>query len=117
MRLTIDHLHVEADPKLAEYIDEKIGKLDHLLSRHARQSAHAEVKLKHGPSRGKKKFTCEIIIHLPQEIITTNQTAESPSAAVDLAEAKLKNQLKKYKDRHVLSRRHRVRRFIGRIRR
>ncbi len=117
MRLTIDRLHIEADPKLTAYIDEKIGKLDHLLSRHARKSAHAGVKLKAGPGRGKKQFTCEVIIHLPGEVVTTNQTAESPSAAVDLVEAKLKNQLNKYKDKHTLRRRRRVRQFLGRIRR
>ncbi|MBI4033383.1 ribosome-associated translation inhibitor RaiA [Candidatus Saccharibacteria bacterium] len=116
MRLTIDRLHVEADPKTTSYIEEKIGKLDHLLSRHARRSAHAEVKLKAGPGRGKKQFTCEVIIHLPGEVVTTNQTAESPSAAVDLAEAKLKNQLKKYKDKHILARRHRLWRRVRRLR-
>jgi ribosomal subunit interface protein len=117
MKLNIDRVHVEPDPKLNEYIDEKIGKLDHLLSRHARRSAHAEVKLKGGPGRGKKQFTCEVIIHLPKEIITTHQTAESLNAAVDIAEAKLKNQLKKYKDKHVLGRRHKIGRIFGQIRR
>lgn len=117
MRLKIDRVHVEADPKLNDYIGEKIGKLDHLLSRHARRSAHAEVKLKKGPGRGKKQFTCEVIIHLPKEIVTTHQPAETPNAAVDMAEAKLKNQLKKYKDKHVLGRRHKIRRIFGRIRR
>lgn len=110
-------MHVEADPKLVEYISEKVGKLDHLLSRHARRSAHADVKIIGGPGRGKKQVTCEVIIHLPQEIVTTKQTAETTTAAVDLVEAKLKNQLKKYKDKHILSRRHKVRRIFGQIRR
>ncbi len=117
MRLNIDHIHVDADPKTEAYINEKIGKLDHLLSRHARKSAHAAVRLIKGPGRGKKQFTCEVVIHLPHEIITTNQDAESLNAAVDLAEAKLKNQLKKYKDKHVMSRRQKIRRFVNRIRR
>ena len=102
MRLTVYHPQIETDPKLTDYINEKIGKLDHLLSRHARKSAHAQVKLKRGPGRGKKQFTCEVIIHLPKEIVTTQQMAQTPNAAVDLVEAKLKNQLKKYKDKHIL---------------
>jgi ribosomal subunit interface protein len=116
MRLEVDHLHVKSDPKLNSYIDEKLGKLDHLLSRHARRSAHAEVKLKKGPGRGKKQFICEVIMHLPQEIVTTNQTAETLTAAVDLAEAKLKNQLKKYKDKHVSHRRRIAARVARRLR-
>ena len=111
MKLTIDRLHVETDAKQDEYIEEKVGKLDHLLSRHARRSAHADVKLKKGPGRGKTQFTCEVIIHLPKETVTTKQTAQSVEAAVDLAEAKLKNQLKKYKDKHVLAQRRLLRRF------
>lgn len=116
MRIAIDRLHIESNPKLSAYIEEKIGKLDHLLSRHARRSAHAEIKLKKGPARGKKEFTCEVMVHLPQEIITTNQTAESLTAAVDLAEGKLKNQLKKYKDKHVSHRRHLASRLTKRFR-
>ena len=117
MKLKIDRQHVEADAKTTSYIEEKIGKLDHLLSEHARKSAHADVKLKSGPGRGKKQFSCEVIVYLPKEIVTTKQTGETVSAAVDLAEDKLKNQLKKYKDKHVLSPRHKVRRIFRRLRR
>lgn len=117
MKLTVDHLHIEADPKLTTYIDEKIGKLDHLMNRHARRSAYADVKLKRGPGKGKKQFTCEVIIQLPRETVTTHQTAESLTAAVDLAEGKLRIQLRKYKDKHVWGRRHRIRGIFGQIRR
>jgi ribosomal subunit interface protein len=112
MKITLDRLHVKTDAKQDKYLEEKLGKLDHLLSRHAQASAHADVKLKAGPGRGKKQFTCEVIIHLPKETITTKQTAQTIEAAVDLAEAKLKNQLKKYKDKHVLGRRQRLMRGL-----
>ena len=106
MKLTIDHIHVKPDPKIEEYIEEKIGKLDHVLSRHAKDSAHADVKLKAGPGRGQKKYICEVVVHLPQQIITVNQAGITSEAAIDLAEAKLRIQLKKYKDKHVLNQRH-----------
>lgn len=112
LKLLIDWVHVKKDPKLVEYIDEKIGKLDHLLPLHARKSAHGEVWIKTGPGRGRKQFICEIMIHLPKETINTSQSADSPNAAVDMAEAKLKNQLKRYKDKHTS---HRPR-FLGRFR-
>ncbi len=113
MKLNIVNRHVKHDPKLNELIEEKIGNLDHMLSAHARQSAHADVKIKAGPGRGEKRFICEVVIHLPKEIVTTNQEAITAEAAVDLAADKLKNQLKKYKDKHGLSRRHRLRRRFG----
>jgi ribosomal subunit interface protein len=112
MKLTVDHLHIKTSAKQNKYIEEKLGKLDHLMSRHARRSAHADVKIKKGPGRGKTEFMCEVIIHLPKETITTKQTGQSIEAAVDLAEAKLKNQLKKYKDKHVLGRRQRLMRGL-----
>jgi ribosomal subunit interface protein len=108
MKLAVDRLHVETDAKQDAYIENKIGKLDHLLSRHARRSAHADIKLKKGPGRGKQQVVCEVIIHLPKDTVTTKQTASTIEAAVDLAEAKLRNQLKKYKDKHMRSRRHRM---------
>ncbi len=108
LKLTVDRVHVERDEKIAEYINEKIGKLDNYLPRHARRSVHAVVRLKRGPGRGKKQTICEVVIHLPKGTITANQTADSPEAAIDTAEAKLKNQLKKYKDKQLHSRRHRL---------
>ena len=117
MKLQIDHIHTKPDSKLEAYATEKIGKLDHLMSRHARRTAHAEVKLKGGPGRGKKQFTCEVVIHLPGEIVTSSPRGETMMAAVDTAEKKLNNQLKKYKDKHTTRRRRRVRRFFGRLRR
>lgn len=117
MRLQIDRLHVKTDAKTNAYIEEKIGKLDHLISRHARRSAHAEIKLKSGPGRGKRQFAVEVIVRLPKQMITTHQSADSLTAAVDMAEAKLKNQLKKYKDKHVTVRRYKIRRFWSRLER
>lgn len=117
MRLSIGAIHYQPDGQIEEYIKLKIGKLDHLLPRHARKTAHADVKLKGGPGRGKKLYNCEVIIHVPEETLTTSQTADSMNAAVDMTEAKLKNQIKKYKDIHTLNRRRVLRRLVGRIRR
>lgn len=117
MRLNIEAIHYQPDGQIEEYIKLKIGKLDHLMSGHARKTAHAAVKLKGGPGRGKKLYSCEVIINIPNETVTICQTAESMRAAVDMTEVKLKNQLKKYKDKHTLNRRRVLRRLVGRIRR
>jgi len=70
------------------------------MSRHARKSAHVEIKLKEDKIKTRKQSTCEVILHLPQDIITTKETTPNMYAAVDIVEAKLKNQLKKYKEKH-----------------
>lgn len=115
MRLNIEAIHYQLDGQIEDYIELKIGKLDHLMQRHVRRTAHADVKLKGGPGRGKKLYSCEVIIHMPNQIVTTSQSAESMNAAVDITESKLKNQLRKYKDKYTSSRRRALRRLVGRI--
>lgn len=106
-RIAIDGIHTDISDDLEKYIIKKIGKLDQYMSRHARQSAHAEVKLKEAKVKAKKACTCEVILHLPHDLITTKETTGNMFAAVDIVEAKLKNQLKKYKEKHQPLRIHR----------
>ncbi len=117
MQLTIERLHVAADSKVEKYAIDKIGKLDKYVPRHAKKTAHAQIRLKGGHGKGKKQFVCEVTMHLPHENITTTQDGISLNAAIDLAEDKLKNQLKKYKDKHVISPRHKIQRLFRRTRR
>ncbi len=91
-------MHV--DPKLFAYATKKIGKLDHYMPRHARESVHAEVILKEEVLKTKKNCICEVILHLPHDTITTKESTMNMYAAIDIIEAKLKNQIKKYKMTH-----------------
>ncbi|HSX46557.1 MAG TPA: HPF/RaiA family ribosome-associated protein, partial [Patescibacteria group bacterium] len=70
------------------------------VSRHARESLHVEVILKEEMLKTKKNCICEVIVHLPKDTITTKESTINMFAAVDIVEAKLKNQLKKYKAMH-----------------
>lgn len=99
-KMEISGIHMEVSEDLRKYIVKKIGHLDQYMSRHARSSAHAEVKLKEEKSKGKKQCTCEVILYLPHEVITTQEMTLNIFAAVDIVEAKLKNKLKKYKETH-----------------
>lgn len=99
-RLEVNGVHTKADKKLHDYVTKKIGKLDRYLSRHARESVHVEVFLKEAKSKTKKEYTCEVVIHLPKSIVTVKETTMNVFAAIDIVEAKLKNQLKKYKETH-----------------
>lgn len=91
----------------------KIAKLDGYMPKHARKSAHAEVKLKETKVKARKEATCEVILFLPGEKIQASETTINMYAAIDIVEEKLKTQLKKYKDAHKRS----PQKETGRIRR
>ena len=114
-KLEITGVHMDVDKKLREYVTKKIGKLDHYLPRHARESAHAEVFLKAAKAKNKKERTCEVVMYLPKEKLMTKESTINIYAAIDIVEAKLKNQLKKYKETHSTLGIHR--RVLSRIRR
>lgn len=98
-KLEISGVHTHADQKLHDYVTNKIGKLDRYMPRHARESAHAEVFLKESKKNsGNKSCTCEVVLRLPGDTIMTKESTMNMFAAVDIVEAKLKNQLKKYKE-------------------
>lgn len=111
-RIEISGLHYKLAPDIKDYAHEKIGKLDHYINQHARISIHAEVKLKGSQYKNKHQNLCEVILHMPQEIIRVEESATTMPAAIDLAQARLKNRLKKYKEKY---RRSRGRRFLRRL--
>lgn len=113
-KMEISGIHAEVDADLHKYVEKKIGHLDRFIARRARESAHAEVKLKEQMIKAKKECTCEVILHLPHDTITTKETTINMYAAVDIVETKLKNQLKKYKEKHANRRLHR--RVLGKLR-
>ncbi len=114
-KLEISGVHTKVTPELQKYITKKIGKLDRFLPKHARESAHAEVTLKETKAKNKKECVCEVVLYLPHDTIMTKEATLNMFAAVDIVEAKLKNQLKKYKEKHSTFKLHR--RVLARIRR
>lgn len=113
-KLEIDGVHYEINDKLYKYVVKKIGRLDQYMSYHVRESAHAEVKLKENKIKNRAQATCEVILHLPHDVLMTKETTLNMYAAVDIVEAKLKNQLRHYKGKHSI-RLHR--RVIAKLRR
>ncbi len=88
------------DDDVARYIDRKIGRLDRYIPRAARKTAHATVTIRETSNQSGNKYQCEVIIRLPGETITAKESTLNKFAAVDIVEAKLKNQLRKYKTTH-----------------
>jgi ribosomal subunit interface protein len=112
-KFEINGVHTVVNDKLRAYVNKKIGGLDKYMSRHTRQSAHAEVHLKEGKAKDKNQAICEVTFYLPHQTINIKERALNMYAAVDIVEMKLKQQLQKYKDLHASgkTRRHLIARF------
>jgi len=114
-KLEITGIHTTVDEALEKYARRKIGQLDKYVSRHARPSLHVEIKLKEGKAKDKRRCLCEVVLFLPHETLTTSEATVNMYAAIDIVEAKLKQQLKKYKELHNATKLHR--RLISHTRR
>lgn len=117
-KLEISATSGEVDKDIKKYVEKKIGKLDSYMPRHARKSAHAEVKLKESKVKNLKQSTAEVILFVPGEQLQAKETTLNMYAAIDIVEEKMKSQLKKYKELHKNSAREnggRIRRALGKI--
>lgn len=99
-KFEVQGVHTAVDDNLRKYVNKKIGGLDRYISRHIRQSAHAEVYLKESKAKGNRHCTCEVTMYLPHDSINIKESAFNMYAAVDIIEVKLKQRLKKYKELH-----------------
>ena len=99
-KFELQGVHTDISDSLQKYVNRKIGGLDRYLSRHDRESAHGEVTLTEAKSKKTDHCTCEAILHLPNQTIVAKERAMNMFAAVDIVEAKLKQQIKKYKEKH-----------------
>lgn len=106
-KFEVSGVHMELDEAIQKYVTRKIGHLDKYLSRKSRDSAHAEVQLKESKASNKNHCTCEVTLHLPHETINIKESTLNMYAAIDIVEAKLKQQLRKYKDLHQGGKMHR----------
>lgn len=98
-KFEIQGVHTVVDERLKAHVTKKIGGLDKYISRQHRDSAHIEVHLKESKQKGNERCRCEVTLHMPHKNIIVKESAVNMYAAVDIAEAKLKQQLQKYKDR------------------
>ncbi|HEY8886240.1 MAG TPA: ribosome-associated translation inhibitor RaiA [Candidatus Microsaccharimonas sp.] len=97
-----------AGDQIRKYVMRKIARLDRYLPRHARKSVTADVKLKQVNRDHGNKYEAEIIINVPDKRLTAKDSTVNMFAAIDIVEAKLVNQMRKYKQEtitHVANRR------------
>ncbi len=99
--INITGVKYDLDEATKRYVIKKIGRLDRYLPRHARKSAYADVKLKQVNRDHGNKYEAEVIIHVPEKVLTAKDTTVNVLAALDIVESKLATQLHKYKEEHI----------------
>ena len=102
--IDITGIQYEVNAKTQKYVLEKVGKLDRYVPLHARKSMVADVKLRQVNLDHGNKYEAEVILQVPGKNITAKDTTFNMMAAVDIVEAKLVAQLRKYKDSLVAAR-------------
>jgi putative sigma-54 modulation protein len=99
--IAITGVKYDLDDTTKKYVTRKIGRLDRFLPRHARKSVTAEVRLKQVNRDHGNKYEAEIILNVPNKKLAAKDSTLNMLAAVDIAEAKIVTQLRKYKDVHL----------------
>lgn len=95
--IEITGIKYDLDETTKKYVNKKIGRLDRYLPRHARRSVTAEVKLKQVDLDHGNKYEVEVVLSVPDATLTATDSTSNMLAAVDIVEAKIVSQLRKYK--------------------
>jgi putative sigma-54 modulation protein len=99
--IEISGIGYEIDEATKSYIEKKISRLDRYLPRHARDSVSVKVKLKEVNKDHGNKYEAEVIFAVPDKTITAKDSTVNMMAAVDIVEAKILSQIRKYKEESV----------------
>lgn len=95
--IEITGIKYHLDETTKRYVNKKIGRLDRYLPRHARSSVSADIKLKEVNREHGNKYEAEIVLMVPDKVLTAKDSTVNMLAAVDIVEAKIVAQLRKYK--------------------
>ncbi len=93
----ITGIKYDVSEKVRTYVSDRVGRVEKYLPRHARKSAQADVKLKQSGQTGAEQFEAEIILQVPDKVLTASAVSNTMYAAIDASESKLKAQLQRYK--------------------
>lgn len=89
------------DDRVKRYIHKKIGALDRLAPRHARKTMRADVKIAEVNRENGNKYEAEVILTVPDKTLLAKDSTLNAMAAIDIVEAKIATQLRKYKSQQV----------------
>lgn len=99
--IDISGIHYEVTEKMKKYVEGKIGKLYKYMPAKFKKNFRADVKLIEDKGNKNDKYKAEVILHLPNATLTAAESTLNMYAAIDIVEAKLKNQLLKNKSKHL----------------
>ena len=95
MNIQMQSVHFDADIKLVEFVEKKIGRLstyhDHIVS--------AEVFLRLEPHGQVQDKMAEVKLHVPGHTFIAKESFKSFEQAIDEAADALKRQILKYKEK------------------
>lgn len=89
------------DDATRKYVIKKVEKLCRYLPKHAKRTVATEVKLSEVNHDHGNKYQAEIIINVPGKVLTAKDSTVNMFAAIDIVDAKLKVQLRDYKNMSV----------------
>ncbi len=118
IKLHITDKDFELSDKITEYVERKIGGLDKYLPRSVHDVEGRVILERDRSGREGNQFVCEATLQIPGPNAEAREATVNMYAAIDIVEAKLKVQIKKFKDKHRPGRLRRskavVRRLLGR---
>ncbi len=100
-QLKITGISYTIDERTRKYVTRKIGRLEKYLPKHARKSAIIDVKLRQVNRKNGNKYEAEAVFGVPDKTITAKDSTVNMLAAIDIVEAKLITQIRKYKQTSV----------------
>lgn len=90
-----------ANKRARAYAQKKIGALEKFIPRDARGVATAQITLERDPNgREANGAVCGVVLTLPNAKLVCSDGTVNIFAAIDIAEGKLKDQIREYKERH-----------------
>lgn len=87
----------EIDKNTRKYVEKHIGKLDKYLPRHAKKSVSAKVTIEEINGKNDNKYEVEVLVDVPGKVLVAKDQSSNVLAAVDIVEAKLEGQIRRYK--------------------
>jgi putative sigma-54 modulation protein len=100
-QIKVSGISYEVDEATRKYAMKRIGRLDSYLPRHARKTASCEVKLKQVNHDHGNKYEVEVIMSIPGSLIPAKDSTNNIFAAIDIVEAKIRSQLRDYKEANI----------------
>lgn len=100
INLQITGRNYDIDEQLNKYIQNKLGKLDRFFPRAHRPKGMRVEIFKDPSGKEDNRYRCVAYLEVPGPDITAETAMMNPHAAVDVVEAKLKAQIRRYKEKH-----------------